>query len=146
MISDEMNLALTGVFLESEVSLALKPMAPLKASGPNEMPPLFYQHFWEVVDHDVTNYVLSWLNSGTLPHPINHTIVTLIPKTIILSMYKNINLLVYVMCLTIFFLKFWLIGWRRFCHPLSLNINLLLLKIGLSLITSLLPLRHCIVS
>ena len=34
------------------------------------------------MDHDVTNYVLSWLNSGTLPHPINHTIVTLIPKTI----------------------------------------------------------------
>jgi len=57
-------------------------MAPLKAFGPNEMPSLFYQHFWGVVDHDVTNYVLSWLNSSTLPHPINHTIVTLIPKTI----------------------------------------------------------------
>ena len=77
-----MNLALMGVFLESKVSLALKQMATLKASGLNEMPPLFYQHFWEVVDHDVTNYVLSWLNSDTLPHPINHTFVTLISKTI----------------------------------------------------------------
>ena len=25
--------------------------------------------------------VLSWLNSGTLPHPLNHTFMTLIPKT-----------------------------------------------------------------
>ena len=40
-----MNLALTGVLLESKVSLALKQMATLKASGLNEMPPLFYQHF-----------------------------------------------------------------------------------------------------
>ena len=45
------------------------------------MVPLFYQHFWGVVDHDVTSSVLSWLNSGTLSHPINHTFITLIPKT-----------------------------------------------------------------
>lgn len=45
------------------------------------MVPLFYQHFWGVVEHDVTSSVLSWLNSSTLPHPINHTFITLIPKT-----------------------------------------------------------------
>ena len=60
---------------------ALKQMAPLKAPGPDGMPPLFYQHFWGVVDNDVTSSVLSWLNSGTLPYPLNHTFVTLIPKT-----------------------------------------------------------------
>ena len=56
-------------------------MAPLKAPGPNKMPPLFYQHFWGLVDNDVTSSILSWLNSGTLPHPLNHTFITFIPKT-----------------------------------------------------------------
>lgn len=26
-------------------------------------------------------FVLSWLNLGFLPHPVNHTFLTLIPKT-----------------------------------------------------------------
>ena len=55
-------------------------MAPLKASGPDGMPSLFFQHFWGVVDADVTNSVLSWLNSGTIPHPLNHIFITLFPK------------------------------------------------------------------
>ena len=67
--------------MENEVSKALQQMAPLKALGPNGMPPLFYQHFWSTVDKDVTSSILSWLNSGTLPHPINHTFITLIAKT-----------------------------------------------------------------
>ena len=45
------------------------------------MPSLFYQHFWGVVDIDVTSLVLSWLNLGTIPHPLNHTFITLVPKT-----------------------------------------------------------------
>ena len=32
-------------FVESEVKGALKQMHPLKALGPDRMPPLFFQHF-----------------------------------------------------------------------------------------------------
>ena len=32
------------------------------------------------MQHDVTSSILSWLNSGILPEPINHTLITLIPK------------------------------------------------------------------
>ena len=81
IITEEMNLSLSCDFMENEVSKALQQMAPLKALGPNGMPPLFYQHFWSTVDKDVTSSILSWLNSGTLPHPINHTFITLILKT-----------------------------------------------------------------
>ena len=55
-------------------------MAPIKAPGPDGMPPLFFQHFWPMIEGDVTHSVLSWLNSGTLPYPVNHTFITLIPK------------------------------------------------------------------
>ena len=33
-----------------------------------------------MIEGDVTHSVLSWLNSSTLPHPVNHTFITLIPK------------------------------------------------------------------
>ena len=81
VITDDMNAALIGTFLESKIVTTLKQMAQLKALSPNRMPPLFYQHFWGLVDNDVISSVLSWLNSGTLPHLLNHTFITLIPKT-----------------------------------------------------------------
>ena len=40
LISKEMNQVLMGEFLEAKVTLALKQMAPLKAPGPDGMPPL----------------------------------------------------------------------------------------------------------
>lgn len=75
-----MEQTLIGEFLEHEVTTALKQMAPLKAPGPDGMPLLFYQHFWQMVDHHVIKSILFWLNLGTLFHPTNHTFVTLIPK------------------------------------------------------------------
>ena len=56
-------------------------MAPLKALGLDGMPPLFYQHFWGIVNQDVTLSILEWPNSGTLPSPLNHAFISLIPKT-----------------------------------------------------------------
>ena len=56
-------------------------MASTKASGPDGMPPVFYQKFWHVVGSDVTKAVLSCLNSGRILKSINHTFITLIPKT-----------------------------------------------------------------
>lgn len=56
-------------------------MAPLKAPGPSGMPPLFYQNFWDLVSFDVTSTVLHFLNKGSLPSPLNHTFITLIPKS-----------------------------------------------------------------
>ena len=67
-------------FEKWEAVQALKQMAPMKAPSPDGMPPLFFQHFWPMMEEDVTHSVLYWLNSGTLPHPVNHTFITLIPK------------------------------------------------------------------
>ncbi|XP_065620941.1 uncharacterized protein LOC136063873 [Quercus suber] len=63
VITDEMNALLSRKFEVHEVERALHQMAPLKAPGPDGMPPLFYQHFWGTVRHDVTSSILLWLNS-----------------------------------------------------------------------------------
>ena len=44
------------------------------------MPPLFYQSYWHVIGENVTQSVISSLNSGKILESINHTFITLIPK------------------------------------------------------------------
>ena len=75
-----MNDELAAPFQRSEVELAIKQMDPLKAPGPDGMPPLFFQQFWPTVGEDVIEAVLTCLNSGTIPTSINRTFITLIPK------------------------------------------------------------------
>ena len=55
-------------------------MAPLKAPGPDGLPPIFYQHYWNKIGGDVAKAVLTWLNSGIIYPSFNHTYITLIPK------------------------------------------------------------------
>ena len=55
-------------------------MAPLKAPGPDGMPPLFYQQYWNLVGDVVCQSVLKFLNTASLPEHLNHTFITLIPK------------------------------------------------------------------
>ena len=42
----DMNAELVRSYNMEEVDIAIKQMAPLKAPGPDGMPPLFYQSFW----------------------------------------------------------------------------------------------------
>ena len=58
VVTTEMNASLTSEFTALEVEVALKQMAPLKAPGPDGMPPLFYQSYWPLLGNDVTQSVL----------------------------------------------------------------------------------------
>ena len=80
IVTNDMNRHLLEEFSENEMHVALNQMAPLKALGPDGMPPLFYQHYWDLVGKDITQSILSFLNSISLPEHINHTFITLIPK------------------------------------------------------------------
>ena len=87
--------------MEWEVQAALKQMAPLKTPSPNGMPPLFYQNYWNLVGCDITKTISSYVNTTTLPHPINHTFITLILKIKnpqFISEYRPISLCNNVIC------------------------------------------------
>ena len=68
------------MFHKGEVRQALKQMYPLKAPGPNGMPPLFYKHFWSTCERVVCKTVLDFLNHGISPPNFNQTHVVLVPK------------------------------------------------------------------
>ena len=55
-------------------------MHPLKASGPDRMPGLFYRHYWSIVGDQLVATVQSFFRKGWLLRELNHTYITLIPK------------------------------------------------------------------
>ena len=80
-VIDRMNVSLLRSFNAHEVEKALRQMHPLKAPGPDGMPPLFYQHFWPTVKSIVITTALDFLNHGTVPSHFHDTHIALIPKT-----------------------------------------------------------------
>ena len=80
MITKEVNSKLSSKFTHLEVKQTINQMAPLKGPGPDGMPPLFYQHYWNLIGDGISNTVLHYLNSAILPEHLNHTFITLIPK------------------------------------------------------------------
>ena len=49
VVTEEMNSQLVKDFTVEEVQVALKQMAPIKASGPDGLPPIFYQKYWHLI-------------------------------------------------------------------------------------------------
>lgn len=80
-VTDRMNSSLLRTFNAQEVEKALKQMYPLKAPGPDGMPPLYYQQFWPTVKSIIITIALDFLNHGTASLHFNDTHIVLIPKT-----------------------------------------------------------------
>ena len=94
-ISHDMNQELLKEFKPDEVKRALNQMHPTKAPGPDGMPTLFFQKYWDIVGPCVLDCVLQALNSGTIPPHANETYICLVPKTKNpqkISEYRPINL------------------------------------------------------
>ena len=80
VVTNSMRTKLAQAYTMGKVEKAIKDMAPLKAPGPDGMLPLFYHIYWSDIGMDITQAVLSCLNSGSLLKSKNHTFITLIPK------------------------------------------------------------------
>jgi hypothetical protein len=79
-VTEAMNNSLLSEFTAVEVHNAIHQMAPLKAPGPDGLPPVFYHKYWNTIGGEVTQAVLSCLHAGWLDGNLNHTYITLIPK------------------------------------------------------------------
>ena len=75
-----MNVDLVKPFVKQDMDMALKQRASLKVPGPDGMPPIFYQHYWDSIGDDVSCVILSCLNLDSILASVNHTHITLIPK------------------------------------------------------------------
>lgn len=75
-----MNDSLLRDFQPEEVAIALQQMHLIKSPRPNDMPPIFYKKFWNILGPNVIDCVLNTLNFGTMPTGINETHICLIPK------------------------------------------------------------------
>lgn len=67
-------------FKMEDVESALRQMAPLKALGPDGMPPFCYQSYWSLLRSDVAQSILLYLNLGLIPKALGQSFITLIPK------------------------------------------------------------------
>ena len=76
-----MNVDLTSEFTAEEVERALKQMKPLIAPKLDGMSPIFFKSCSNFISKDVIAASLDILNSGSMIDNLNHTFISLIPKT-----------------------------------------------------------------
>ncbi|KAK4389823.1 putative ribonuclease H protein [Sesamum angolense] len=79
-VTSEMNRKLLEDYSAEEVKAALIQMFPFKSPGPDGMPPVFFQRFWNIVGNATTTTVLQLLNDHTFNPSLNFTHIVLIPK------------------------------------------------------------------
>ncbi|XP_061993305.1 uncharacterized protein LOC133711157 [Rosa rugosa] len=79
-VTDDMNFDLCAPYSTLEIRAALFQMYPTKAPGPDGMPPMFFQKYWEVVGGDVVSAVQNFLHTRKILGEINFTHICLIPK------------------------------------------------------------------
>ena len=80
-ITPQMNQRLLRIATESEVKEALFMMHPEKATGPDGMTALFFQHSWHFIKDDLIDMVNNFLVFRDLDPRLNITNICMIPKT-----------------------------------------------------------------
>ena len=81
MVTDQHKQILNVPYTYDEVKKALFSIPGIKAPGPDGFGTFFYRATWNIVGEDVIAAVLDVLQHGKLLKEINHTAITLIPKT-----------------------------------------------------------------
>ncbi|GKB17442.1 hypothetical protein Tco_0851365 [Tanacetum coccineum] len=70
-----------------EVKEAIFSMGDDKSPGPDGYSACFFKAAWEVVGDDVTNAICEYFRNGTMLKELNHTIIALIPKSVVTTYF-----------------------------------------------------------
>ncbi|KAL6130624.1 hypothetical protein ACLB2K_069003 [Fragaria x ananassa] len=81
-VTDDMKEDLGVPYSDEEIKAALFQMYPTKSSGPDGMPLVFFQKYWDVIRAEVCGRVKGFLTSGQLLRQANYTHICLIPKVL----------------------------------------------------------------
>lgn len=68
-------------FTAIEVQEAIRNLKANSAPGPDGLTALFYQKYWNIIGEDLMDYILNILNNKGNMKTINHTFISLIPKS-----------------------------------------------------------------
>ncbi|KAH0996802.1 hypothetical protein GBA52_020666 [Prunus armeniaca] len=79
-ITDAQNTYLTAPFSVEEVRTVVKQLGLLKAPGSDRFLGLFYDRFWEIVQHSINDLVTEFFSGNCNLDLLNHTHIVLIPK------------------------------------------------------------------
>ncbi|XP_019190293.1 PREDICTED: uncharacterized protein LOC109184710 [Ipomoea nil] len=79
-VTNEMKISLSQPFTMADVKSALFDMKPEMAPGPDGMSPAFFLHFWPVLGHDLTMFILHCVEHKQFPPELNDSNIVLIPK------------------------------------------------------------------
>ncbi|XP_056698498.1 uncharacterized protein [Spinacia oleracea] len=81
LVTEAHKAILNAPYTADEVKEALFSIPGRKAPGPDGFGAYFYKDTWSIVGDEVTAVVLDVLQHGKLLKELNHTVITLIPKT-----------------------------------------------------------------
>jgi hypothetical protein len=79
-VTMEENRMLGSAFTEKEVKIAAFGSYADGAPGPDGIPFMFYQKFWEVIKNDLISMFNAWFNDDLDLYRLNFAMITLIPK------------------------------------------------------------------
>lgn len=80
ILSIEQNTSLELPFSLDEIKDVVFQSNPNKAPGPDGLPFLFYQQYWELVKDDIYKHIMVFYHNKLDLRKINHATICLIPK------------------------------------------------------------------
>ncbi|CAN1279753.1 Uncharacterized mitochondrial protein AtMg00310 [Linum perenne] len=81
VITPQMNMDLMVEVSDEDIRLSVFSIGPTQAPGPDGFTGLFFQRYWHIIADDVCCAVKDFFRRGHMLRTLNHTWLTLIPKT-----------------------------------------------------------------